>query len=498
MALRLGIAVLLALAASRAPAATLRERGAYVALAADCTSCHSAAGGAPYAGGEPLVTPFGSIAPPNITPDRETGIGSWTERDFDRAVRRGVRKDGAFLYPAMPYLNYAGMSDADLHALWAYVRSLPAVSHTVPPNTFRFPFNLRPGLAVWQALYFKPQRFTPHPDKSAAWNRGAYLVQVLGHCEACHTPKNLAQAPKASSPLTGGQIEGWYAPDISNDRYSVLRTLGRAGVAGYLRTGRAAGNEKAFGPMQDVVHTSLSHLTAADIDALATYLTEEPPPARSQVPAAMRLSAERRAAGRAVYATHCESCHRADGRGVPGTAPALANNPALTAPDPSNVLSAVLQGFPPQGLWRGMGAFASVLDDQAVADVTNYVRTAWGNSGPPNATPWSIESYRALVDTQAPNPRPATLCPTLPPEVLGPALADTAASLRRAALSDAEMKRLLQDYATARPGSSAAERIEALSTAYCRAVTTGDTTENRAGTQVVQFAARLARVLAEP
>ncbi len=197
----------------------LTERGRYVAIAADCGSCHSQRG-QNFAGGAALDTPFGKIYPPNITQDPSTGIGGWTLADFDRAVRQGIGKDGALLYPAMPYTNYTKISDDDLNALWAYIRSLPAIKHESPKNTLPFPLNIRSSLIVWQELYFKPGSFRPDAAHDAVWNRGAYLVDALGHCDMCHTQRNLAQATEPRHYLTGAQIEGWYAPDISDDPLS--------------------------------------------------------------------------------------------------------------------------------------------------------------------------------------------------------------------------------------------------------------------------------------
>jgi mono/diheme cytochrome c family protein len=475
---------------------SLIARGAYVARAADCQSCHTAAGGQPFAGGDALKTPFGTINGPNITPDTKTGIGNWTRAEFERALRRGVRKGGDFLYPAMPYLSYTQMTDADLDALWAYLRSIPAVDHEAPKANFTFPFDFRPGIAVWQALYFKPGRFQPRADKDAAWNRGAYLVNALGHCEECHTPTNLAQAPEAHQQFTGHQIEGWYAPDISNDPLSTISKWTVPRLAAYLKTGKDAGNTNAFGTMSQVVHESLSHLLPADLTAMAIYLKDQASGVKPQSVAPVTIPPARLAAGRTVYAEHCASCHRPDGRGIEATAPALAGNAAITGRDPSNVIMAMLEGFNPEGLWRGMASFAKVLDDQQIADVTNYVRTAWGNAGEPNANPWSIDNYRRVADVPPNGQRPGLVCPTLPADEMRPALAANPSLVKQAAGNDQAMVQLVHDYRSARPQSSTGELIEALSTAYCREVAVGTTSDARTDAAVAGFSERVATVLA--
>ncbi len=480
----------------RAGANSLIARGAYLARAADCQSCHTASGGQPFAGGDALKTPFGTINGPNITPDPQTGIGDWTKSDFERALRRGIRKGGDFLYPAMPYLSYTLISDADIDALWAYLRSVPPVHHEAPKADFSFPFNIRPGIAAWQVLYFKPGRFQARADKDAVWNRGAYLVNALGHCEECHTPTNLAQAPEAHQQLTGHQIEGWYAPDISNDPLSATSSWTVPRLAAYLKTGKDAGNTNAFGTMSQVVHESLSYLRPADLTAMAVYLKDQSSGVRPTALAPVAIPPARLAAGKAVYAENCQSCHRPDGKGIPSTAPALAGNVAILGRDPSNVIMAMLEGFDPEGLWRGMASFAKVLNDQQISDVTNYIRTAWGNNGQPNANPWAIENYRSVADMPANGQRAGIVCPTLPADQMRPALAESPALLKQAVGDDQAMSKLVQDYRSARPQSSTGELIEALSTAYCRAVAVGTTTDARTNAAVAGFSEQVATVLA--
>lgn len=479
-----------------APGAPAVVRGLYVAHAADCVSCHTPPGGRPYSGGDPLPTPFGTIYAPNITPDRKTGIGDWTRDDFSRAVRDGVRRDGALLYPAMPYTNYTKMTDADLDALWAYFRSLPPVSHQVPEpdNTFSFPFNIRRGLAVWQGLYFQPGRFVPAADRDPAWNRGAYLVEALGHCDACHTPRNLAQSTESGHHLTGAQIQGWYAPDIGNDPLSKISTWNTAQLASFLKSGQMPGNVKAFGPMQEVIHDSLRYLTDRDLTAMALYLKSQN---AVTAPTATRviMPTERLAAAKLLYRDHCATCHQEDGRGRAGTVPALAGNQAVTSREPYNVIMAILYGFDPQGSWAAMGSFANDLNDDQISDIANYVRTAWGNSGAPNATPWMVANWREKERVAPAAAHPALVCPVLDKDVLDPALRAGADALKRAASDPGQLDRLVGDYTAARPGASSAQIIEALSTAYCRAISSPGARQARIDANIADFSQEVAVVL---
>jgi mono/diheme cytochrome c family protein len=468
-----------------APQNALATRGQYVATEADCMSCHTAPGGQPYAGGYPLKSPLGTLYGPNITPDTATGIGSWSKADFEKALRQGVGKDGSYLYPAMPYEDYTKMTAEDMDALWAYMRSVRPVKNTPPNNTLPFPFSVRSGLALWQDLFFKPGPFVPDSKKPEQWNRGAYLVQVMGHCSQCHTPRNAAQALETKHNLAGAQIEGWYAPDISNDAGSQLNGWSVDQLAKFLKTG-SLGNAKAVGPMQEAVHDSLRLLTDADLTAIAVYLKDQP---RSEPVTAdkAKWAGERLEAGRRVYQNNCVSCHQTNGKGIAGSVPALAGDGAVTAKQPYNVIMALLEGFKPQGTWGAMGSFANTLSDDEIADVTNYVRTAWGNDAVPNATPWGVGRSRKTAN--APNNEAhALLCPSLANDVLQPALKETANSLNQAASSPEKMSGLVRNYRAARPGSSPGEVVEALSTAYCRTLSQESMSEATMSGELSDFA----------
>jgi len=477
--------------ASAAAATAVANRGLYVAQASDCASCHTSPGGKPFAGGTPLKTPFGTIYGSNVTPDTSSGIGDWSEADFDRALRRGVRKDGSYLYPAMPYGNYTKMTAEDMHALWLYMRGLAPVHNVVPKNTLPFPLSVRSSVLVWQSLYFKPGEFQPEPKESAQWNRGAYLVEALGHCDQCHTPRNAAQGLRTDRQLTGAEIEGWYAPDISGDALSKLREWSERDLARFFKTGIMPGNTKAAGPMQEVVHESLSHLGDPDLNAMAVYLKEQT--SNSRPPAAPSPDKwPRQADAQALYREQCGACHQNDGRGIAGTVPALAHNDAVTAAEPSNVVMAMLEGFPAQGSWGAMGSFASSLSDEQIADVANYVRTAWGNAAAPNATPWAVASWRKNY-AEAPKSGPrALLCPDLRADAMKPALAVGPQLLQQAASSPGKMSQLVHNYEAAVPNASSGEVIEALSTAYCRALADTAISEPRMSAQIADFAQRVA------
>jgi mono/diheme cytochrome c family protein len=274
----------------------LRERGAYVARAANCMSCHTAEGAEPYSGGRSFNTPLGVFLSANITPDRDTGIGAWSEDEFAAAVRQGVRPDGSLLYPVMPTENYAHMTDADVRALWAYLRSARPVRNAVPDHRLSPPLNLRASVGVWRALFFEPAPYAPRADRSPSWNRGAYLVEALGHCAACHSPRNRMGAIDPRRHLAGGTGD-WPAPDISSGPHSAVAEWSADELARYLRTGETE-HAIAAGPMAQVIRDGLAHLTAADARAIADYLKDLPDAVRAPMPAAPAGTSPRRRASR--------------------------------------------------------------------------------------------------------------------------------------------------------------------------------------------------------
>jgi mono/diheme cytochrome c family protein len=381
------------------PAATTTEaklqdparvaRGAYLATLGDCAACHTAQGGKPYAGGRALPTPFGDVPAPNLTPDDATGLGQWSFDAFWRALHEGVGRDGRALYPAFPYTSYTRVSRDDAFALFAYLKSLPPVRSETAAPSLRFPYDLKASLATWRTLYFRPGEFVPDPKQSAEWNRGAYLVQGLGHCNECHvTRDNLGGLPREGEALTGGQIpaQNWYAPDLSTRAHGGLEGWSTDDIVSLLKTGQS-GKGAAFGPMADVVMQSTQHLRDDDLRAIATYLQSLPPrPARATGEGPLDTTALL-TRGDKLYHQQCAGCHGKDGEGADGVYPPLSGNGSVTEPTGINAIRVVLLGgFAPSTATHprpySMPPFAQQLSDADVAAVVSYIRHAWNNDAP--------------------------------------------------------------------------------------------------------------------
>jgi mono/diheme cytochrome c family protein len=357
-------------------------RGRYLATTGDCAACHTTPGAKPYAGGKPLETPFGTLLAPNLTPDRETGIGAWSDDEFVAAVRDGKSPHG-LLYPAMPYPYYTKMTRDDVLAIRDYLATLDPVSNYVEANQLPFPFSIRLSMKAWNKLFFNPGEFEPVAGKSAAWNRGAYLVEGPGHCGACHTSKNALGADHSSHSLEGGALQGWYSPNITGDAQVGLGTWSEDDVVAYLKTGRNR-ITAATGPMAEVITNSTSKMEREDLAAIAVYLKELKPiesDANQAVPAAdpaMRL-------GETVYVDQCAACHAATGVGVTGLFPALKGNPAVQSIDPTTLRRVVEEGArsvatDDNPTASAMPAFRWKLSDQEIAAVLTYIRNSWGNT----------------------------------------------------------------------------------------------------------------------
>lgn len=368
------------------------ERGAYLARAGDCMSCHTAKGGQPFAGGLRLDTPFGYMLTPNITPDPDTGIGRWSEADFYRAMHEGVNKHGKDMYPTMPYDFYTNVKRADIDAIYAYLRTVKPVRNAVHVNHLRFPFDLRWSMGAWRELYFNEGSYRLNPGKSAAWNRGAYLVEGLEHCGACHTPRNLLGGTEKSRDYAGAVVDGWFALDLTQNIVTGLGTWSKGDIAKYLKTGIGKDKLRALGPMADFVRDSTSHLTNADRLAIAEYLKSIPADSRMRTGRIVPDSIKRR--GALLYSENCSGCHGARGRGMSGVFPALLGNPEVLAADPRNLLRIIDQGIPARGGYGPMPGFRSQLDDKALADIANYARTNWGNKAQPNASAAMVAKLR--------------------------------------------------------------------------------------------------------
>ena len=374
-------------------------RGAYLARAGDCMACHTARGGAPYAGGRLLQTPFGAVAAPNITPDRDTGIGAWSADDFWGALHNGTSRDGRLLYPAFPYTNYTKVSRADADALFAFLHALPPVRQVNAGHQLRFPYNTQAALAGWRLLYFKPGVFEPAPASSAQVNRGAYLVEGLGHCSACHSARNFAGAGAAS--LGGGLIPvlDWYAPSLTADAEAGLGSWAVPEIVDLLHTG-VSQRATVFGPMAEVVERSLQHLDTADIAAMASYLKALPAtPVERRAQESTPQLQQVVELGKRLYTNHCVDCHGADGKGMPPAYPPLAGNRALTMAAAVNPIRIVLNGgFAPGTAGNprpyGMPPYSHVFNDAEVAAVVTYLRSSWGNQAPP-VSAREVNRYRA-------------------------------------------------------------------------------------------------------
>jgi mono/diheme cytochrome c family protein len=365
------------------------KRGEYLAKAADCMVCHTAPGEAQYAGGLAFPLPFGTLYSTNITADKDTGIGNYSDQDFLNAVQRGVRKDGARLYPAMPYTSYTFMTDADVLAIKAYLFSLPAVQRQNQSDTLQFPFNQRWSMIFWSLAFNPNARFEPNTSKTAEWNRGAYIAEALAHCGDCHTPRNLAFALDNRRKFAGAVAAGWRAYDITSDKGSGIGSWSDEELFSYLANGHAMGRGTASGPMGEAVDHSFSQMDPADIRALVTYLRSIPAVASSEpatiappAPASPKEGgAIADALGRKVFAQACVSCHSWTGVSALSPFATISGSRAVNDPTATNVAQIVISGtrrFTPGAM--SMPPFGSTYTDTEIAAVANYVTGRFGSA----------------------------------------------------------------------------------------------------------------------
>ena len=363
-----------------------QTRGAYLAHAGNCAGCHTVQGGQPYAGGRELPTPFGTFVTPNITPHHVSGIGIWTAQDLWRAMHHGKGRDGRILYPAFPYTEYTKVTRDDSDAIFSYLQTIAPAENAVAPDRLRFPYNIRALLYVWRALYFKPGAYELVANQTPEWNRGAYLVQGLGHCNACHATRNALGAVGGAA-LGGGQVAGrsWYAPSLTSRAEAGNADVPIEEIIALLSTGQSS-KTAASGPMAEVIWQSLQHLSAPDVRAMAVYLKSLPDSsAAKSAPSELAADARQRIAkGSKIYEKHCKDCHGTAGEGAPSAYPPLADNRSVTLPSPLNTIRSVLDGgFAPstRGNPRpyGMPPFAHSLSSEEVALVVSYARNSWGN-----------------------------------------------------------------------------------------------------------------------
>lgn len=362
------------------------KRGEYVMRTGDCMACHTVHGKEPFAGGYEFKTPFGTLLSSNITPDKTSGIGGMTERDFFDAVRHGQGSKG-FLYPAMTYTAYTKLNDQDMHDLWAYMSTVNPAANVVDENAgMPFPFNIRLAMAGWNMLFFDNSGFVEISSRPTDWNRGKYLVEGGGHCAACHSPRNELGAEIGSKFLEGGNLGDWFAPDITGDHHKGIGDVSTEQIVEYLKTG-SNDLSIASGPMAEAVENSTQYLTDPDLQAIAIYLKSiegSSKPSPSPVPlsqGAMTTSALR-------YEVNCSACHGLHGEGIKSMIPAFAGNNAIQADDATNLIRAMLVGAravathdKPTG--AGMPSFEWKMDDRQIAETLNYIRNTWGNAAKP-------------------------------------------------------------------------------------------------------------------
>lgn len=363
------------------------ERGRYLTVVGDCAACHTLPGsGRAYAGGRAIETPFGVLLAPNITPDQLTGIGAWTDDEFVNALKQGTGRGGQHLFPAMPYTYYTRVTRNDALAIRAFLNTIPAVQHAVKADQLPFPFNVRASLIGWNALFFSPGEFQPVAGKSEKWNRGAYLAEGLAHCGLCHTPKNYLGGDKTTERLRGYALQGWFAADLTNDSRRGIGAWSVADIATYLKTGHA-GSSIATGLMAETISNSTSHMTDADLEAIATYLKDEPSPATSENVVPVASGQADMKVGAQIYADECSGCHGANGKGTKGLFTALDTSAIVQQSDPTSLMHVVLRGSrsvatdkAPTG--SAMPEFGWLLKDDEVAAVLTYIRNSWGNAAP--------------------------------------------------------------------------------------------------------------------
>ncbi|ETX14399.1 alcohol dehydrogenase [Roseivivax halodurans JCM 10272] len=452
-------------------------RGEYLAQVGGCTHCHTGdEGPGAYAGGVELDTPFGTLVGPNITPDPETGIGDWTEADFEAALRQGQRKEGGPLYPAMPYNHYTKLSDDDISDLWSYFRSIEPIAHEVQVIQLPFPFNVRRGVAAWQALYFEPGRFEPDSERDDQYNRGKFLAEALAHCQSCHTPRNAIGGPITDQKYQGALVDGWYAPNISGTQGSALEKFDEETLTAYLANQHPDGLA-SFGAMYQVTK-SLETAREEDVRAIAAYIMQRQDEDEPRQPPRMEdIPDDVIASGEAVYVGNCLSCHGEDGMGGENAA-RLVNNGGVTAKSPTNVVNVLLQGIVARNEWGPMPSFAEVLSDQEIADVTNYVRRSWGNKGADGATANLVEELRPGAEIE-PSLELTTNCPAPGNVEIPVGIENQVADLSGQTVEAEQLTPIVSGFASAMPEVGYSETLTALTSSYCQALASEEPEVNK-------------------
>jgi mono/diheme cytochrome c family protein len=472
-----GLAALITLAAWAPPpaqpdgAGLVISSGLYMTRAADCMPCHTRAGGTAFAGGREIPTPYGVLVSPNITPDPSTGIGRWSDDQFFASMHDGIGHAGEYLYPVMPFPSYTKMTRADVLEIKRYLFSLKPVFSPRAPSAMRFPFDVRESLLAWRLLYFTPGTFQPNAKRSAEWNRGAYLAEGPGHCGSCHSPRNWLGATEGSASLSGGIVDQWLAPNISSDKLNGIGKLTIDSIVKFLGTGASTSEGAAFGPMEEVVHDSLHYLTNADLQAIAVYLKAGPdrpgafPKATASQPDMAR--------GARLYMANCAQCHQDKGQGIPGAIPALSGNPVIEKFEPNDMIVVMLAGLPGSGGYGAMPGFGGALNDQAIADIANYIRVGFGGQYAPDVSIAMMAGLRAVADVGPGGTGTARAfdCPAIGNAMVPKALATPADVMTLEAGGEDGMAnkvgKLIGDIRKQQPGTSDASLINVMIASFC-------------------------------
>ena len=450
--------------------ADLVKRGEYLATAGDCVACHTAPGGKPFAGNYVLDTPIGKIRTPNLTPDKETGLGNWSADDFYRAFHDGITKDGSYLYPAFPFAWYTKVTRADSDAIFAYLQSLEPIREVRKPSEIPFPFNIRTALITWRTAFFTAGEFKPDPEASAEVNRGGYLVEGLGHCGMCHNANKIVGNSGLAGKLGGGVIDGWYAPNITPDDHTGIGAWTDDQVVTYLKTGTAPGDRPgvAAGPMRQTIEESLSKMTDADLKAMVAYLRTQKAKESYKTKDLQAFNVAG-APGAGTYLSYCSSCHKPDGKGVEGAIPALAGNTSVQAQGPETVIRVILGGLAAQNGYAPMPAIGVGMTDTEVADVTDYIRNAWGNSAPVITERGVVATAREKTQTMLAGSAP---CAEIAQPEVTKALDEAGANEALKGLTPADfisrLDALLPRIKAAAPGAKDDDIVNGVTTAFCK------------------------------
>ena len=475
------LTMVLALAVTRANAVadpSAVAAGKYLVDIGGCESCHTAPNGKPFAGGLYMDTPYGPISTPNITPDKDTGIGSWSDAQFYKALHDGLGQHGEYLYPVMPFPYYTKLSRDDVAKMRLYLASLEPVHNVRPPNKLHFPFSVRESLVAWRAVFFTAGEFKSDPHQSAEINRGAYLVQGLAHCGECHNARPVAGASKYSKAFQGGVIDDWYAPNITGDARDGIGAWSNDELATYLRTGVTPDKGVAAGPMAETVQ-NLSHSSAVDMMSMVAYLKSTK--ATAEPHQQLAIYKGRDAIGSQTYLNYCASCHGVDGRGIKDAVPALQGNGAVNAKGPENVVQVVLGGLPAQGPYAAMPAVGAAMSDEEVASVATFVRQLGNNSAPGGAEAGMVGKDRPKIDTLMSGGL-VTGCPKVQNDAANQAAVSAPIEAALKGMTDAEMlpvaKQVVAAMRHAQPHASEADVVNDATTAYCNVLHADTTLDN--------------------